>query len=287
MKNANSSLLSRRRFLQLLGGSALGAASLFGYVRAVEPNWIDVERITLTIPGLPERLSGLRIAQLSDIHLSEYTSAQKLFSAVQRINQLAPDFVMLTGDFVGSRAEDAAGLVDPLRALQMPAYAVYGNHDLWTDRGTVRRFLLEGGVTILTNESTEVAGGLYLAGLDDLWSGHPNLKAALRDVPDNAATLLMIHEPDYIDRVVAAEAPVAVQFSGHTHGGQVRIPLWDGERMRTGAPILPRHGERYPIGLQSVSYSNVYTNRGLGLWPLPYRFNCRPEISLFTLQPPV
>ncbi|MBX3000509.1 MAG: metallophosphoesterase [Caldilineaceae bacterium] len=287
MENTKSPLLSRRRFLQFFGGSALSVTGLFGYVRVMEPNWIDVERITLTIPGLPERLSGLRIAQLSDIHLSKYTSAEKVFSAVRWINQLAPDFVMLTGDFVGNRAEDAAGLIDPLRALHMPAYAVYGNHDLWTDRATVRRFLLEGGVTILTNESTEVADGLYLAGLDDLWSGHPDLKVALREIPDNAATLLMIHEPDYIDRVVTAEAPVAIQFSGHTHGGQVRIPLWDGERMRIGAPILPRHGERYPIGLQPVSYSAVYTNRGLGLWPLPYRFNCRPEISLFTLQPPV
>jgi uncharacterized protein len=287
MKNASSSLLSRRRFLQLLGGSALGAASLFGYVRAMEPNWLGVERTTLTIPGLPDRLSGLRIAQLSDIHLSKYTSPQKLFSAVQWINHLAPDFVMLTGDFVGDHAEDAAGLVDPLRALQMPAYAVYGNHDLWTDRGTVRRFLLEGGVTVLTNEAAEVASGLFLAGLDDLWSGYPDLKAALRDMPERATRLLMIHEPDYIDRVVAAEAPVAVQFSGHTHGGQVRIPLWDGEGMRTRAPILPRYGERYPIGFQAVSYSGVYTNRGLGVWPLPYRFNCRPELSVFTLQPPL
>jgi predicted MPP superfamily phosphohydrolase len=248
---------------------------------------VDVERITLTIPRLPERLSGLRIVQLSDIHLSEYTSAQKLLSVVHHINRLAPDFVMLTGDFVGNQAEDAAGLVDPLRALQMPAYAVYGNHDLWTDRRTVGRYLLEGGVTVLTNEAVEVAGGLFLAGLDDLWSGYPNLKAALRDLPQEAVTLLMIHEPDYIDRVVATEAPIAVQFSGHTHGGQVRIPLLDGAGMRTQAPILPRYGERYPIGYQAVSYSSVYTNRGLGVWPLPFRLNCRPEISVFTLQPPV
>jgi predicted MPP superfamily phosphohydrolase len=287
MKTINSPLLSRRRFLQLLGGSVLGAVGLYAYGRVLEPNWIDLEQITLTVPNLPERLAGLRIAQISDIHLSEYTSPEKLFSVTRWINQLAPDFVMLTGDFVGKRAEDAAGLVDPLRTLQMPAYAVYGNHDLWTDRGTVKKFLQEGGVTILTNEATEVAGGLYLAGLDDLWSGHPDLRAALRNVPAEAPTLLMVHEPDYIDRVVATNAPVAVQFSGHTHGGQVRIPLWDGERVRIHAPVLPRYGERYPIGYQSVSYSAVYTNRGLGLWPLPFRFNCRPELSLFTLRPSV
>lgn len=286
MNPANSSLLSRRRFLQLLGGGALSAAGLFGYVRVLEPNWVDMEQVTLTIPRLPDRLAGLRIAQISDIHLSEYTSAEKLFSVTRWLNQLAPNVVMLTGDFVGDRAADAAGLVEPLRALQMPVYAVYGNHDLWTDRHTVKRFLEEGGVTILTNEATKIAEDLYLAGLDDVWSGYPDLRAALRDIPTDAATLLMVHEPDYIDRVVAAEAPVAIQFSGHSHGGQVRIPFWDGEKMRTRAPILPRYGERYPIGYQAVSYTGVYTNRGLGVWPLPYRFNCRPEVSLLTLQPP-
>ncbi len=86
----------------------------------------------------------------------------------------------------------------------------------------------------------------------------------------------MAHEPDYFDQVIAADAPVSVQFSGHSHGGQVRLP-------GIGAPVLPYLGEKYPIGLRRVGDRQVYTNRGLGVWPLPYRFNCRPEITLFTL----
>jgi len=85
---------------------------------------------------------------------------------------------------------------------------------------------------------------------------------------------------------VRSEAPVAVQFSGHSHGGQVRIPsaIPDGVGLHTRAPVLPRFGKRYPIGLYRVGQRQVYTNRGLGVWPLPFRFNCRPEITVFTLR---
>ncbi len=279
--------LSRRRFLQVLGGTALSAGGLFGYTRLLEPHWLDVQEIPLSVPNLPHHLTGLRIAQISDIHLSEYTSADKVHDAVNRVNAADPAFVMLTGDFVGNRAKDAGGLVEPLRQISAPVYAVLGNHDLWTDREVVRRYLVESNVTLLTNQAQEVAADLYLAGVDDLWSGHPDLNTALHDVPVQSTTLLMAHEPDYFDHVLATQAPIAVQFSGHSHGGQVRIPMLVGSAVRIQAPVLPRYGRRYPIGLQEVDGRQVYTNRGLGVWPLPYRFNCRPEVSLFSLTPRV
>ena len=98
---------------------------------------MDVEEVTLELPGLAQRLAGLRIAQISDIHLSRFTSASELLAAVRRVNGLQPDLVTLTGDFVGHEARYAAGLIEPLRMLEPPAYAVYGNHDLWTDRAAV------------------------------------------------------------------------------------------------------------------------------------------------------
>ncbi len=282
----NTPFLSRRRFLQMLGGLGLAGATGFGYVRLLEPNWVDVEQVSLAIANLPTDLVGLRFAQISDIHLSDYTSPAHLVSAVEIVNRLAPAFVMATGDYVGDRADDAAGLVEPLQALAAPLYAIYGNHDLWTNRGTVGRYLEAAGARLLVNEAVEVVGGLTLAGLDDLWSGTPDLEAALRNLPHGQTTLLMVHEPDFFDRVLAMNAPVAVQFSGHSHGGQVRIPALGradaGKHSR--APVLPRYGQRYPIGLQRVGERQVYTNRGLGVWPLPYRFNCRPEITLFTLE---
>lgn len=276
--------LTRRRFMQILGGTTLSAAGLLGYTRVLEPNWIDIERRTLVIPGLSPEVAGTQIAQISDIHLSEYTSVDKLFSAVNQINALKPDLVLLTGDFVGNNATDAQGLVEPLRRLDAPAYAVFGNHDLWTDRQLVGRYLSEGGVNILVNQAVQIGNRLHLAGVDDVWSGQPDLSNALRAVPAATTTLLMAHEPDYFDHVTASDAPVAVQFSGHSHGGQVRIPMIENNRLRVAAPVLPRYGRRYAIGLYEENNRQVYTNRGLGVWPLPYRFNCRPEITLFELE---
>lgn len=279
--------LTRRRFLQLFAAAASTGAAGFGYARTVEPNWVDLEPVTLTLPGLAEPLSDLRIAQLSDIHLSQFTSQAKLLDAVTRVNRLEPDLVVLTGDFVGRDAAFATGLIDPLRRLEAPAFAVYGNHDLWSDRATVGAALAETPVRLLVNESVEAAAGLTVAGIDDAWSGHPQPETALRNAPSGNTNLLLCHEPDYIDTIHAIGAPIALQLSGHSHGGQVRLPSRrpDGAGRRSRAHILPHMARRYPIGLYRVGSHQLYTNRGLGVWPLPYRFNCRPEITVFTLRP--
>ena len=282
MKNP---LLSRRRFLQWTGGLALSGGAGFGYTRLVEPNWVEVVEQPLDIPGLPENLTGTRIAQISDIHLGEYTGPEKLLDAVARINRLAPDLVFLTGDYVTRTAGQASGLVEPLRALSAPTYAILGNHDLWTDRESVTSYLAQTSVRLLVNRGVEALPGLFVAGVDDIWSGQPDIRASLDGAPAGAVSLLLAHEPDYFDRVVQVDAPVAVQFSGHSHGGQVRIPSArpDGAGLWSRASVLPRYGQHYPIGLYRVGQRQVYTNRGLGVWPLPYRFNCRPEITLFRL----
>ena len=279
--------LTRRRFLQWAGAAAVSAAGGLGYVRFLEPDWVDVEQVTLTLPGLAEALSGLRIAQISDIHLSRFTSPAKLLAAITRVNRLKPDLLALTGDFVGHDAAYAAGMIEPLRMLEPPAYAVYGNHDLWSDRATVGAALAETPVRLLVNECVEAAPGLTIAGLDDAWSGDPRPQQALANAPSASTNLLLCHEPDYITTIHRMEAPIALQLSGHSHGGQVRLPSTrpDGEGLSTRAPVLPHMANRYPIGHYRVGRHQLYTNRGLGVWPLPIRFNCRPEITLFTLQP--
>ncbi|MXY94386.1 MAG: metallophosphoesterase [Caldilineaceae bacterium SB0664_bin_27] len=279
--------LTRRRLLQLAGAAAVTGAAGLGYVGKLEPAWVELRKITITLPGLAERLAGFSIAQISDIHHSRFTSADELLAAVTRVNQLQPDIVALTGDFVGHEARFAAGLIEPLRMLEPPAFAVYGNHDLWTDREAVRAALAETPVTILVNQNVEAAPGLTIAGLDDAWSGHPRPQAALAGSPSDYTNLLLCHEPDYIDTIRSQEVPVALQLSGHSHGGQVRLPSTqpDGLGLATRAPLLPHMATRYPIGHYRVGNHQLYTNRGLGVWPLPFRFNCRPEITHLILQP--
>ena len=270
--------MNRRQFLQATAGLGITGAAGLSYTRWVEPGWYDVERVTLRIRGLPDHRAGTRLAQISDIHLSQYTGPELLDDTVQAINALSPDAVLLTGDYVGDDVEAAQGLVEPLRALKAPAFAVYGNHDYWTDREEIESYLEEADVRVLRNQAFQFGDGLWLAGLDDVWSGRPDLGTALDGIPAGVATLLLAHEPDFFDAVVQSRAPVSVQLSGHSHGGQVRVP-------GLGAPVLPYLGKRYPIGLRRVGEWQIYTNRGLGVWPLPYRFNCRPEITLFTTEP--
>jgi predicted MPP superfamily phosphohydrolase len=258
---------------------------MVAYAR-LEPHWLSIDLLELPVRGLPAALDGKRIAQLSDIHLSQFFSPERLGHAIDEVARLAPDWLVLTGDFVSDHADDAEGLVEPLRTLSMPVFAVFGNHDYWSYKPTVQRFLDEANVEILLNDASAIAPGLWLAGVDDLWSGRPDLAAALRDVPSAATTVLLAHEPDFFDVVLRENAPVALQLSGHSHGGQVRFPTVkpDPAGHYSYAPILPQYGRRYPMGLRALDGRYVYTNRGLGVWPVPYRFNCRPELTVITLR---
>ncbi len=152
---------TRRRFLRWLGILAAGSGATAVYTRLVEPRWLDVERVTLQVPGLPERFAGITLAQISDIHLSEYFSPERLLQTVQLVNRLAPHWVMLTGDYVGHDAAAAEGLVEPLRQLAVPAFAVLGNHDLWTQPSLIQRYLDETPVALLRNEAVELAPNLW------------------------------------------------------------------------------------------------------------------------------
>jgi predicted MPP superfamily phosphohydrolase len=267
-------------------GTGLATAGGFSYIRLVEPHWIDVERFDLPVVGLPSHLDGKRLVQISDIHLSPYMSPERLADAFRLVARLAPDWVALTGDYVGEEANAAEGIVEPLRGLDIPIFATFGNHDLWTSRTTVRRYLEAGGARVLLNEALPLGDRLWLAGVDDLWSGHPDLRAAMSPVPSGATTILLAHEPDYFDQVRGGDAPIAIQLSGHSHGGQIRLPTLtpDAPGLNTYAPILPRYGRRYPIGMRTVGKHTVYTHRGIGLWPVPLRLNCRPEITEITLR---
>lgn len=291
-------VISRRTLLWMAGGLlGVSVGGTTAYARFGEPSQVRIDDITLPITGLSPRLAGTRIAQISDIHVGAFFTPAQLAQAIATVNQLDVELLMLTGDFATVRERDRTkrtvlrdrafmSLVEPLRHAAVPMVAVTGNHDHWGGLDPMIRMLQEAGVTLLRNAGMPVADGLWLAGVEDIWGGRPDLPAALREIPSHATTLLMAHAPDYFDNVLQRDAPVAVQFSGHTHGGQVRLPrLTPGpDGLYTYAPIVPDFGERYPIGLRQVGNRFVYTNRGLGTWPVPYRFNCPPEITVFTLE---
>jgi predicted MPP superfamily phosphohydrolase len=158
-------------------------------------------------------------------------------------------------------------------------YVVYGNHDYYVGyvsqtTASVRR----AGMTLLRNQSVPLTRGksqIFIVGIDDLWLRYANLPRALQSVPRDACKIALMHEPDFADE--AAKAGIDLQLSGHSHGGQVRIP-------GIGPLILPEYGRKYPMGLARVgNFTQVYTTRGVGVLPPPVRFNCPPEVTLIRL----
>jgi predicted MPP superfamily phosphohydrolase len=275
---------SRRGFLKTLGQVVLGSAAAgvvgYGYSTQIEPGWLTVEQVQIPLKKLKPGLEGFKIVQLSDIHLHPYTQREFVQKAVARANALQPDLVVLTGDYVLEGADSIFELAPVLASLN-PKYGIFtilGNHDLWTNAEVVLTGLRQAGLPVLVNDGVALGVGsdlLYLAGLDDGWSGQLDLTAALAKLPQDAPVILLAHEPDLADNF-ALDGRISLQLSGHSHGGQVRLP-------GIGAPILPYLGQKYDQGLYRVRDMWVYTTRGIGLGPVPTRFNCPPEITEITL----
>jgi predicted MPP superfamily phosphohydrolase len=241
---------------------------------------LAVDRLTLPIGGLHPALDGLRIVHLSDFHLYPYTQLSFLRKAVEQATALQPDLMVLTGDYVTLDAEAIFELAPALAHLNARhgVYGVLGNHDLWTNRRTVEAGFADERLPLLINQRVPITvghGTIHLAGLDDGWSGQPDLRAALEGVGADESVVLLLHEPDLFDEC-AADPRVALQLSGHSHGGQVRI---QGKKPR----ILPHLGRKYEQGLYQVNGTWLYTNRGLGYTSVPVRINCPPEITEITL----
>jgi predicted MPP superfamily phosphohydrolase len=286
-------VFSRRDFLKLLKAAAIEVPVLgFGtwyYGHYIEPEHVEVVNITLILPHLPRTYSGVKLAQISDIHIGGLMTVERLGTFLDMVASQQPDLVVITGDFVigGVWNYEIEAMVASLTEMLEPfarrftTFAVLGNHDYLVDADAVREMLVECGITELENSLFQLRRGddqLYLAGLDDLLLGHPRIDDVLSGLPEKACAILLVHEPDRAEHT-AATGRFDLQISGHSHGGQVIVPP-------VGPIFLPELGSKFPLGLYKTGGMYHYTNRGLGTTGVDMRINCRPEISLFTLQSP-
>lgn len=282
--------ITRRKFLE---GGLLAAAGLAVYAGEIERHYIDVTYHVAAIEGLPPAFDGARIAQLSDIHIDEFTEPLFVEHAVNVVNDLNTDFVFLTGDYVtdgiGPRnfavgaAWQCANILRKLKCQQR--YACIGNHDAAVGTKEVRTALEDNGTRVLVNDCTPLerdGSRIWLSGLDDPSTRSEKLNlavpAGIRGIAQEPV-ILLCHQPDYADKVVQQHVSqsVALMLSGHSHGGQVRVPL-------IGPLVLPPGGLKYVEGWFRFGNMQLYVNRGLGTIGLPFRFDCPPEISVFTLR---
>jgi uncharacterized protein len=250
------------------------------YVHRVEPSWIEVRSVSMPLPHLAPAFSGYRVVQLSDIHADRWMTTDRIAKIVGQVNQLKPDLVVLTGDFVTHSAEEFSPNLAALSQLHSvdQTLAVMGNHDAWTNSTIVQSALEAAGVQVLNNQVAALqrkSAQLFIAGVDDVWAKRDRLDQVLAALPSEGAAILLAHEPDFAEQS-AATGRFDLELSGHSHGGQVKLPFVK--------RIVPPLAYNYPIGQYKVGNMIQYTNRGVGMSGLPLRFNCRPEITVFTLK---
>jgi len=244
-----------------------------------EPFRLTIEHHQIRLRRLPPAVDGFRIVQLSDIHHSPFTSREQIARAVETANNLRPDIVALTGDYVSKErayAAPCAELLGKLRARH-GVYAVLGNHDHWTDASLITDLFRAEGINVLINEGRRFeqnGASFWLAGVDDTMVGLEDLSLALAGSSESEFKLLLAHNPIILRR--AARAGVDLVLSGHTHGGQVSLRS---ERSASGRPR-----RRLLKGLARQGNTQIYITRGLGTVVLPVRFGCPPEVSLLELR---
>jgi hypothetical protein len=176
-------------------------------------------------------------------------------------------------------AEPCAEILSSLKA-RIGKFAVLGNHDHYSSAGRMTRALRQAGLTVLVDEkeSLEKRGEkLWLFGVDDLLEGDTDLVKLYRDCPADEMRLTLAHNPDFLDKYIETQQHTDFMLSGHTHGGQIRLPL-------LGAPHMKLLGHEYVMGLVQKGAMQLYTTRGIGTVGLPVRFLCPPEIVLYTLR---
>jgi uncharacterized protein len=251
---------------------------------------LDIIQRPIAVRNLPSSFAGIRIIQISDLHLDEFTEPFFIERVIRHVNQLAADVVLITGDFVtlgGSTFFDAGHAIhrsaEMVSAINCPLrYAILGNHDVGVSAPRVIQALKANGIPVLVNQHLPIERGsdrIWLCGVDDPGTSRPDLDLAIPTHPDGPV-ILMAHEPDYADYVLRHPKGklVDLMLSGHTHGGQVRLPF--------GGPlVLPPMGKIYAEGLFQLNQMQLYVNRGIGTVGVPFRLNCPAEITVFTLNP--
>ncbi|MCM1982844.1 metallophosphoesterase [Lyngbya confervoides] len=273
-------LVLPRRYRRALLLGLMSVACLF-YAAVLEPNWLEIKALEVTLPHLPAAFEGYRLVHLTDIHADAWMTPKRLEKLVQQVNHQNPDLVVLTGDFVTNQAEVYGPTLMQLAALRATdkAIAVLGNHDVWSNRPLVAQTLQAAGVKVLENSLVVIehqGQSLVVGGIGDVWTGRDRLEDLLQQLPTAGCQILLVHEPDFAHQSAPTEK-FDLQLSGHSHGGQVKIPL-------LGAPKLPPYGQDYPFGRYQVGTMIQYTGRGVGMVRPRVRLNARPELTVLTLH---
>lgn len=280
MEHEKRRLFNRRNFIRTGVAGAIGS---FAYARWVEPHHLSITRKEILIPQLPQALDGLVIAHLTDFHYDPDRQNELMAEAVAVTNAEAPEIIALTGDFITGTGDVFNPLMEHLSNLkaQHGIYGIMGNHDGWNASYSLfQKGFRQAGFEFLINDGTRInvrGESLYLLGTDSVWSGQVDSRSCYAGHHSGDPVIALVHEPDVFDQLIA-DHPVSLQLSGHTHGGQCRVPFFG------YAPIKVRYGKKYIYGDYARGDSRIFVSRGLGTVGTPVRFACAPEVAILTLR---
>lgn len=294
----------------LAGAGAVVAtgASVAGSPRFLKDTTADFEYVSTTIssPAIPRSLNGFQFGFLTDIHYGATFAREWIVDIVTALNREKLDLILLGGDYlwipestlsrtvleVRNREFARATSLSFVRPLyhalaqevgllrsRLGTFAILGNHDRWLSAGVCASELKQQGITLLVNQGIrfEQAPALELFGVDDYWNGIPRIPEPYTTIDDSVYRIFLCHNPDFLDGA-SKILPYHLAACGHTHGGQIQLPV-------LGALTYNISDSRYQTGLhQNGDLQHVYTSRGLGHVEIPFRINCRPEVSLFELR---
>ena len=289
-------MITRRQFVVGLGGAATATLGLGGYAAAFEPRF----RLVVTDWDLPTlrwpHAEPLKIVIVTDIHACRpWMTPERIRFIVEKANTLGGDIIVVLGDFVSGIGErvpngrvEAAEWGPALSGLRAPlgVHAILGNHDWWSDLEGVKAALSQAEIPVYQNRAVKIEGAtpFWLAGTDSMvayplgrgrFRGADDLPKTLAQITDDAPAVLMAHEPDLF---VQVPDRFAVTLSGHTHGGQVRLPF-------LGRPVVPSaYGQRFVYGHIREEGRDLIVSAGLGCSIMPVRFGVPPELTVVTLR---
>ncbi len=268
--------ISRRQFL---AGAAATVAAAYAPPALAQPEDVTPEPREIAMPGLDPAHDGLRVAQLSDLHVGTLTPVERVRAAIAVANRFRPDLVVLTGDYLTKDRGGVSLMLEQLGGLEAPTVATLGNHDRWVDPQGAAAALGKLGYGVLVNENTTLTlrgAPFTVVGVDDLWTRTADPVRAMKGVPRKGSVLHLAHVPKTAEHLAIWGRPMLV-LSGHTHGGQVNVPL-----LMSAFRFIAH--EPYNQGLYQVEKVQLYVNRGVGNVGLALRVNAPPEVSLLTLR---
>ena len=273
--------LSRRKFIKL--GMYAGAGALIAsYPFCIERYIFQVNSYIIPVPNLPSEFNGFSIVQITDLHYGSLMPISVIEFIINKVNSLPKDMIVCTGDYIHER--NSNNQIDTVWPILMRlkakfgVYSVLGNHDHWGDTDRSLYWLSKSGQD-LRHKSVVISRGtsrIWLGGSGDYMEDELGIDKAFQNVPEQDCKILLAHNPDSVDSNY--DTNIDLTISGHTHGGQVKIPFF-------GTHVLPVKNKLYSSGLIRTKDNNIYISRGIGWALLPIRFNCYPEISILKLVP--